>query len=416
LKICKVCKIEKPFSEYIYRKDSDSYRNECKCCKKEIDRLYKLKHKDKLQSKFKDKYHKNREMYLEKAKEFYKHNKDHIKTRSLTYYKNNKEIISQKRKQYQKTRLQTDNIFKVTRNLRNRLWYALKNKTWDKSSGFSDYIGLSDYSELKLFIENQFTNEMNWENYGKIWDIDHVIPLSLARTEKDLYKLCHYTNLQPKLSKSNRTEKRNRFNFSEELKVTLIDYNQGQEFLIKNHYLHRKAPSEYTFGLFQNNGTLVGVCTFHTPFSPGLKRMICGPQYKDFVIELNRLSVIDILPKNTESWFISQCINSGEIKKSIIVTFADTEKQHSGTIYQATNFIYTGLTDSKKEFSLKNSNKHSTSLALKYSVKELKEKFKEEFTYVSRSRKHRYVKFIGNKRQVKELQKQFKLPILSYPK
>jgi hypothetical protein len=37
---------------------------------------------------------------------------------------------------------------------------------------------------------------MTWENQGK-WHIDHIIPLSSAKTEKEMYKLCHYTNLQP---------------------------------------------------------------------------------------------------------------------------------------------------------------------------------------------------------------------------
>ena len=44
---------------------------------------------------------------------------------------------------------------------------------------------------------------MSWENHGsydrnfKTWHIDHIIPLSSAKTEKDLIELFHYTNLQP---------------------------------------------------------------------------------------------------------------------------------------------------------------------------------------------------------------------------
>mgnify|MGYP002132731409 FL=1 len=37
---------------------------------------------------------------------------------------------------------------------------------------------------------------MTWDNYGD-WHIDHIIPLNSAQTEEDLYKLCHYSNLQP---------------------------------------------------------------------------------------------------------------------------------------------------------------------------------------------------------------------------
>ncbi len=56
---------------------------------------------------------------------------------------------------------------------------------------------------------------MNWDNYGFYnttynygWDIDHIIPLSSAKSEEDVIKLCHYTNLQPLCSKINREIKR----------------------------------------------------------------------------------------------------------------------------------------------------------------------------------------------------------------
>ena len=57
---------------------------------------------------------------------------------------------------------------------------------------------------------------MTWDNYGKYngcinfgWDIDHIIPISSAKTEEEVYKLNHFSNFQPLCSKVNRDIKKN---------------------------------------------------------------------------------------------------------------------------------------------------------------------------------------------------------------
>jgi hypothetical protein len=52
---------------------------------------------------------------------------------------------------------------------------------------------------LKAHIEGLFYGPMTWENYGAVWEIDHIEPLQMAKTKKQLMKLCVYTNLQPLL-------------------------------------------------------------------------------------------------------------------------------------------------------------------------------------------------------------------------
>jgi len=51
---------------------------------------------------------------------------------------------------------------------------------------------------------------MNWNNYGvynskgkRTWNIDHIIPISLAQTKEEIIKLNHHTNLRPLCSKEN---------------------------------------------------------------------------------------------------------------------------------------------------------------------------------------------------------------------
>jgi len=98
---------------------------------------------------------------------------------------------------YVSYRRATDFKFRLSKNLRKRLNAALKAKSWNKRNTLHTYLGCT-LDELKDHLTKQFTDNMSWDNYGLFgWHIDHIIPLSSANNEEELYKLCHYTNLQP---------------------------------------------------------------------------------------------------------------------------------------------------------------------------------------------------------------------------
>ena len=71
----------------------------------------------------------------------------------------------------------------------------IKLKKFTKKSKTAEIVGCS-WEQLRLYIESQFIEGMSWENRD-LWHIDHIIPLSSAKTVGDLEKLCHYTNLRP---------------------------------------------------------------------------------------------------------------------------------------------------------------------------------------------------------------------------
>lgn len=92
-----------------------------------------------------------------------------------------------------KQRFKENPLLKVAQNIRSRLSMFLRGR--QKNQSLKQYLGC-DLEMLKKYLQKQFKPGMTWENYGK-WHIDHKIPLTSATSENEVYKLNHYTNLQP---------------------------------------------------------------------------------------------------------------------------------------------------------------------------------------------------------------------------
>lgn len=134
-----------------------------------------------------------------------------------------------------------------------------------------------------------------------------------------------------------------------------IDYKTAMDIIVEKHYLHRKAPATYKYGLIdKKTKQIVGVITYGSPASPTLQSSICGKEERENVIELTRLWTDDRTPKNTESYFISQTIK--RFPEDIVVSFADPNQSHRGIVYQATNWIYTGKSSPTTKLIDKNGN------------------------------------------------------------
>ena len=88
----------------------------------------------------------------------------------------------------------------ISRLLRQSLRGTKENRHWEDLVGFT-------IEQLRQHLENVFTPEMNWENYGTYWHIDHIIPISAFNFEKpeDIdFRLCwSLENLRPLEAKQN---------------------------------------------------------------------------------------------------------------------------------------------------------------------------------------------------------------------
>ena len=172
--------------------------------------------KEKILEKNKARYQANKEKILEKKKAYDKANKEKVAEYQKAHYQANKEKIRNQHKGYERQRYKSNPLYKLKRIYRNscaRAFNSIGNKKNNKSLKL---LGLKDWEEFAEHLSKQFYDhpetgeEMTFDNHGLYgWHIDHIIPISSVKTEKDIIKLCHYTNLQPlwaeeNLSKSNK--------------------------------------------------------------------------------------------------------------------------------------------------------------------------------------------------------------------
>ena len=186
--------------------------------------------------------------------------------------------------------------------------------------------------------------------------------------------------------------------------IKIIDSKVAIDFLLSRHYSGRKPQISKAFGLYVKD-KLKAVCTFGKPASNSLCKGICGNDYSKNVYELNRLCREDDYSEQLSS-FVSGCLRILKIENWIVVSYADTDMNHNGYIYQACNFIYTGCTKERTD-KYTEGNKHSRH----YSNEDQRGLRKV------RTAKHRYVYFCTlSKKTKKEWLNNLNYNIEDYPK
>lgn len=231
LKRCLMCGEEKPLDLFYKNKNSkDGHANECKNCAKKRsaewyknNRTYALaqcekyrnSHKEQIEeyrqkqkSKERARIRKQTVSYKQYAK-IYKQEyrrRPETKVKEMAYkqsvrykeyckeYRKRPEVKSRNKNLYEK-RMKDDAIYALKIRTRNLIKESIKKGGYKKETKTQSIVGCSFAHLWEHLLET-------WDkNYGKAWNgesyhIDHIIPLATAKTEKDIIKLCHYTNLQ----------------------------------------------------------------------------------------------------------------------------------------------------------------------------------------------------------------------------
>lgn len=175
LKVCTDCKLPKDKTEY--HKNSNKYdgiTNVCRLCNNIRNKVYRDRNVEKEKLRRRGKYLKNKDREIQLGNV------------------------------YKKNRRKVDSAYRLLQNLRVRHYQAVKASSLNKTFRTTDLLGCTSI-ELKKYIESKFTNDMNWENMGTFWHIDHVYPLSKINWDniEEVKKVCHYTNLSPMIAVDN---------------------------------------------------------------------------------------------------------------------------------------------------------------------------------------------------------------------
>jgi hypothetical protein len=226
----------------------------------------------------------------------------------------------------------------------------------------------------------------------------------------------------------------------DKISVREIEKSLAEQMVVKHHYTHKWSLCQVAYGVFYatdnecqfieaKEDKLIGCLVFGQPVGRSAAESISSMIKVDEVFELTRLFIHDGYGRNIESYCLSQALT--QIRKKFphikaILTYADGEQGHKGTIYQACGFHYQGNSSlalmPNWSVSLVGSPyvwMHSRSVTSTYgshNVEHLKKRIGHTFWRKKESTKHRYICLLGNKLEKKKILANLKHPFLPYPK
>jgi len=190
-KVCKCCNKEKKLSDFCNSTwTSDHLNINCRECSIAHNKSYREN---------------NKEVFKKANKESRKRNPEKHAQYEANWKRNNKEKNQKSINECIKRRKKIDPSYRLRTYLRGRLWNTLSRNSIAKSSKTMTLLGCS-IQEFRQHLESQFTEEMSWENYGRVgWHIDHIRPCaSFNLAEPEEQKICfHHKNMQPMWASEN---------------------------------------------------------------------------------------------------------------------------------------------------------------------------------------------------------------------
>ena len=182
-KACTKCGQCKDFSQY-HAKPAGKFglHSICKECRKNQAIAWQERNPDRAKEIQRDAKRRIRQTEEGRAN-LYRINKDYVKRHP------------QRVAAYVKNRMESDPVYAMAVRARRAVTKAMERGGYTKRSCTMEILGC-DWPTFKAHIERQFTKGMGWDRMGEI-HLDHIIPISSAKTEEDVLALSRFTNIRP---------------------------------------------------------------------------------------------------------------------------------------------------------------------------------------------------------------------------
>jgi len=190
-KVCSKCNIDLDISNFTKSsRNKTGYENSCKKCRN----VGRRKNRANLRESQNFKYIEGK--ICGDCRE-YKNRNDYYVSRNCTDGLRSicKKCANSRHNEYSKNRRKTDLMFRLSATIRSYLHKSLKAGNCTKNSFTESYLGRSVES-FKQYISLWFEDDWNWDNYGKVWEIDHIIPVSAIKCDDDARVIWHFTNMR----------------------------------------------------------------------------------------------------------------------------------------------------------------------------------------------------------------------------
>lgn len=183
---------------------------------REQNKKYREANRDKIYASHKEWRDKNRDHLNEQQRERYRENPQAFKARKDKYISTHQEEVKESRHRYktenrqkctdyERTKRQSDPKYRFRSSFISLISQYLRRHGYTGGKKIWEVVGC-DFDTFLAYISDQFEEGMTLENYGHskgCWNIDHIIPICTAKSNEDLERLNHYTNLRPMWSTDN---------------------------------------------------------------------------------------------------------------------------------------------------------------------------------------------------------------------